>query len=175
VVVLGNLLEVVLTVVAAAVLVVGLLMLAGDRPPPIGSPNHVPLGEPGTVGDWRITVIGVTPDATGEVLAADKANQSPEYGQDFMVALTVTHLGAGTGTFDFRQLTALGPTNITYTSADNGCGTLPPPDLSRQVVTLGTGQSISGNAACWAITVADPYRLTMSVDLGTGPVWFALQ
>ncbi len=102
------------------------------------------------------------PDATTVVLAANPSNTPPDPDRYFLVDVTATSTGAGTGTFDLQGVTARGSANVMYTYDYSGCGTLPEPDLAASPVSLRSGESIVGNV-CWSIIDSDEWSLAMSV------------
>lgn len=140
------------------------------------SANPVPLGAATTVGNWKLTVAGVTPDASAQVQAENMFNDPPAPDhQFFMVTVTATYLGTGSDRFDADlDLRAVGAGAVGYTAFDNDCGVIPSP--VPQVDTF-TGGTVTGNV-CWDIDRADASSLVM-YDQGDGfgdPfTWFALR
>ena len=62
--------------------------------------NPVPLGTAQLVGDWAVTVVKYTPDATAAVLEANEFNDKPAAGETYvLVAVTAKYTGEESGTF----------------------------------------------------------------------------
>ena len=62
--------------------------------------NAVPPGQGATVGDWTVTVISVTPDATAKLLENDGYSDPPQVGNQYVLAsVEATYNGTESGDF----------------------------------------------------------------------------
>jgi hypothetical protein len=145
---------VVATVVVATAAAATVATVRGTRT------NPIPLGKEVALGDgWKMKVDSATPDATAAVLDFNSFNDPPAAGrQFFMVRVTVTFTGQGSGSFDgaFR-LRAVGGAALGYSGFENSCGEIPD-ELSQNEVF--TGGTISGNA-CWEVRSSDADSLVL--------------
>ena len=133
--------------------------------------NPITLGQTAAIGDgFRLKVVSVTPAAWLDPPAPG--------GQNFVVLLTVTYVGGGTGDLLplINNLDAAGTHGGTYTAYQNGChGPLPPPALGESGFDISSGQSVSGNI-CWQIVGSDAAGLVLFIGPGfTHTTWFALR
>ncbi len=139
--------------------------------------NQISIGEVGNVGEYELTVLEVTPDATDPVLAQNQFNDPPADGNQFFIArVAVTYIGAENGTpwLDLN-FGAVGDSNVGYAIFNNSCGVIPD-DF------IGTNDLFEGGSAefniCWQIATGDAASLTMYVDevidFDGDPVWFSL-
>lgn len=151
------------------------------RPSTVGASrtNPVPLGKQARVGDWLVTVTGVYPDASADVLAANMFNSPPAEGrQFFMVAVSATYVGTGSTKLDSSYgMRAVGASNVAYSTFGDSCGVLPAPNLSLDNPEVFEGGTVAGNAACWSIVSGDASSLVMYFEpfLSSSRVWFALR
>lgn len=101
------------------------------------------------VGEWRIRVASVTPDATDQLLE-DEFNEPPEEGrQFFVVGLEATYTGTETGEFWMDLLVnTIGESGVEYQQGVDFCGSVP--DSINQVPEVFPGGTITGNV-CWAV------------------------
>ena len=157
--------------------------------PPGAQTNPLPLGSTWFVsGNWLFQVIGVTPNANGQLLNADgTTQQAPSGTQFFMLDVAVTYKGSGSASFgDFAQeLAVVGGhgTKYAYTSG-NGCGPgktmLPSHDIQPKAVAnspVESNQTVSGNI-CFQVAAGDASSLALVVSGHSKPVqqvWFALR
>jgi hypothetical protein len=150
-------------------------------PPPLGSrDNPIPLGQSAPVGNgWTVTVTGVVPDATAQILAANQFNDPPAAGnQFFMISASGTYNGSGSSRLDSGfSMRAVGASQVAYTTFDNSCGVLPEPNLELDDPQVFAGGTVSGNAACWQIRSSDASSLVMFYRpfLEDQMTWFALR
>ncbi len=136
------------------------------------------VGRTGEVGDYEVTVLSVTPDATDIVAAENQFNDPPGTGDQFFIArVSITYLGSATGNpgvdLNFQSV---GNSSASYTTYTNYCGVIP--DAPFLTVTeLFEGGSAEFNV-CWAIDGGDADSLVMyvesSFDYNGDPVWFSL-
>ena len=140
--------------------------------------NPVPLGQSARAGDWTLTVTGISADAWPAIQAANMYNDPPAAGQQFfMIAVAATYMGSSSDRLDSGlTLRAVGGLNVGYTTFNNSCGVLPEPNLDMNDPEVFTGGTVSGNAACWAISASDASSLVMYFEpfLSGDTVWFAL-
>ncbi|HEX9644987.1 MAG TPA: hypothetical protein VGC11_13430 [Acidimicrobiia bacterium] len=124
--------------------------------------NPVPLGSPAQVGEWLVSVLSVTPNATEKVLAENQFNDPPEEGhQFFVVEFEATYVGETSGTFwlDVNRR-ALGASNVAY-EFDATCGVIPDA-ISDAGETFPEG-TIVGNE-CWSIEADDVGSLLLIIE-----------
>ena len=130
-------------------------------------------------------VVSVDADATQTVLAVtdsagNHVNQPPPRGvQDFLVGLSVTYTGAGSGDISslVNSLQTLGSHNVAYDVRDNPCGLLPPLDLAGAgPVEVRSGDTVTGNV-CFQIASNDARSLLLHAGdlLLKTDFWFALR
>ena len=151
---------------------------------PGAQPNPIPLGSTWFVtGNWLLRVIGVTPNANGQLIDANGTTQQPPAGsQFFLLDVAVTYKGSGFGGFaDFaRELTAVGAHGTRYGYlTGNGCGPgktiLPSHDIQPKAQAnspVESNQTVSGYI-CFQVASADASSLLLLAGGGM-PVWFAL-
>jgi hypothetical protein len=168
------------------------VVVPAPTPPPAPSPtpvptptagatraNPIPLGQSARAGDWTLTVTGISADAWPAIQAANMYNDPPAAGQQFfMIAVAATYMGTGSGHLNSGMvMRAVGGLNVGYTTFNNHCGVLPEPNLYWNDPEVFTGGSVSGNAACWAISTPDASSLVMYFEpfLSGDTVWFALR
>jgi hypothetical protein len=149
-------------------------------PPATGSryslSSPAPVGTPVDVGDgWQVTVLGITPDATQQVLANNQFNDPPKAGHQFFIArvrITRTSGDADSPLFEVEPK-AVGPSGYSYEQGlTDDCGVIPDGVPSND---LFPGGSVVGNV-CWSVTSGDATHLTMYVNPGftTPDTYFAL-
>jgi hypothetical protein len=128
-----------------------------------GFESPVSGGEFAQVGDWKVRVIEVIPDATALVLAENQFNDEPEDGkQFFMVTLEAEYTGTASATFWVdMSWSALGPSSVAYSSFEDSCG-VTPGNLSDAGEVF-PGGVITGNA-CWSLTAGDAEELLMFLE-----------
>jgi len=137
--------------------------------------DPVPMGTSVDLGDgWVVTVLSVTPDATGIILQENQFNDRPASGNQFFLArVRVEYRGEGSDTFSGSyRLRAVGPSGVGYSTFQNSAGVIPDELPSSEVFT---GGSIEGNIA-WQIKSSDAGSLVMydSETSKTGRLYMAL-
>lgn len=157
--------------------------------PPGSQTNPIPLGSTWFVsGNWLFEVIGVTPNANGQLQNADgTTQQAPSGAQFFMLNVAVTYKGSGSANFgDFAQeLAAVGGHGTKYLySSGNGCGPgrtmLPSHDIQPKAEAnspVESNQTVSGNI-CFQVATGDASSLVLVASGQSKPVqqvWFALR
>jgi hypothetical protein len=152
----------------------------GDEPEVITDSSRtspIPLGDVGLVGDFQVSVLDVTPNATDLVLEENQFNDPPAAGHQFYIArVKVTLVGdeAADPSFDLN-FQSVGDTAVGYTTFDPGCGVYP--DDQYSAGELFPGGTVEFNV-CWQIDSADEDSLVMYVEhflsFDSDPVWFAL-
>ena len=136
------------------------------------------VGRTGEVGDYEVTVLSVTPDATDIVAAENSANEAPAAGDQFFIArISLTYTGTETGDPTLGlQYQTVGESSASYTTYGNSCGVVPD-GLFLTTTELFEGGSVEINL-CWAIDADDADSLVMYVEPliggGTDRVWFSL-
>lgn len=137
----------------------------------------LPIGTPGVVGDYVVSVVDVIPDASGEIAAENQFNDAPASGKQFyMVTASVTYTGDESGTpwidLDFRSV---GDSGVGYTTFDNDCGVVP--NGAMNLSDIFPGGSVEFNV-CWEVDIADVDSLQMYIEplfaFDVEPMWFAL-
>ena len=125
--------------------------------------SPVAVGGVAEVGDWRVRVVGLTPDATEHVMAENEFNDPPPDGNQFFIAtLEATHNGTESSTFWVdMSLKAVGETNVAYEAFEASCGVIPE-DINNSGETF-TGGTIAGNV-CWNIQASDASSLVMIAE-----------
>lgn len=112
--------------------------------------------------EWRVAVIGVTPDATDLVMEENQFNEPPEDGRQFFVAMvSVENISNEPAYFpiDFL-LRAVNASGDEYTTFDDYCGVVPDEFPYDDVPA---GQEVSGNV-CWSVAHEDAGSLVMYSD-----------
>lgn len=145
-----------------------------------GEARNSPLGigRIGQVGDYEVSVISVTPNATDLVMAENQFNEPPASGnQFFMARVATTYVGTATGTpWIDLSFQAVGNKSASYTTFNNTCGVYPEDGFT--IAELFEGGSAEFNV-CWEIDSADQDSLVMYVEpsfsFDSDPVWFSLQ
>jgi hypothetical protein len=136
----------------------------GDAASAAGSfENPLPGGEFGDVGDWRIRVVEVIPDAYGAIIEVDESADSPEPGnQFFMITLEAQYVGADSGNFwSDMGWKAVGPSAIAYEEGDSLCGFIPDPISDTNEVF--PGGVVTGNL-CWSVAEQDATGLILLLE-----------
>jgi uncharacterized cupredoxin-like copper-binding protein len=102
--------------------------------------HPVPLNTSATVADWTIMVTDVTPDATDAILTANQFNAPPQSGRQFyVVSVEITYTGPGSKRVSSElSFSAVGDTNVSYSTYDPSCGVIPNELPSSEVFTDGT-------------------------------------
>jgi hypothetical protein len=115
------------------------------------------------VGDWRLRVSGVTPDATDQVMAENQFNDPPVEGNQFFIAsVEATYTGTDSSTFWVdMSLKAVGESHVAYEPFDATCGVIPG-DINDTGETF-PGGTVSGNV-CWSIQTTDADSLVMIAE-----------
>ena len=127
--------------------------------------NPVPVGTPIKLGDWVVTVLSSSPNATEQVMAENMFNEPPGEGrQFFIVRVRIEYQGTSSDTFIYSvSLSAVGQSNVAYTGGfDNYCGVTPEEIPSSEVFPGGV---IEGNV-CWSVKSEDVETLIMYADEG---------
>ncbi len=125
---------------------------------------------------WRVAVLGVTPDATGMVLAENQFNEPPDDGRQFFMAMTSVENTSDEpeyfpGGVLFRVVNDAGRE---YTTFDDYCGVVPD---SFSYEDIPAGEVVTGNF-CWSVLKedADALILHSTPFLDTfGEHYFSLQ
>lgn len=144
-----------------------------------GTSRYSPIGRGrvGAVGDYEVTVIDYTPEATDVVLNENQFNEPPAEGYQFAIAqVSVTYTGDASGEPGFDlDFQSVGDSAVGYTTYDPGCGVYP--DDQYSAGELFTDGTVEYNV-CWQISSLDEDSLVMYVDHPTDfdaePVWFSL-
>ncbi len=135
------------------------------------------IGRIGTVGDYQISVLSVTPNASDIIAMENQFNEPPVEGhQFFMARIAATYTGSSTGTpsadLNFQSV---GDLSASYTIFNNDCGVYP--DQIYNIPELFSGGSAEFNV-CWQIDSRDQDSLIMYVesffDFNSNPTWFSL-
>jgi hypothetical protein len=141
--------------------------------------DPLPIGQVGTIGDYEVSVVSVTPNAN-EIVTADGFSEPPTPGnQYFMAAITVTYVGDSTGNPSFElNPQAVGASNVGYTTFNNMCGY----GTLEESLLLATELFAGGSGeytVCWQIAIEDVDSLVMyvesNVQFNADPVWFSLE
>lgn len=144
-----------------------------------GESRESPLGvgRIGRVGDYDISVISVSPNATDEIMAINQYNElsSPD-NQFFQARVAITYRGVSTGKpgsdLNFQSV---GELAASYTQYFDQCGVIADPLF--MVNDLFPGGSTEANI-CWQINVNDASTLVMYVEPNSIPnaesTWFSL-
>jgi len=120
------------------------------------------IGDPVLAGDWELSVLSVTPDATDAVMAENQFNDPPQPGNQFyVVELSATYVGNRSEAFALGpSITAVGNSAVAY-GYNATCGVIPDPiDEFSDVFPGGT---VFGNV-CWEIATDDVDSLVLIVD-----------
>lgn len=152
---------------------------ASSKPTPKNDrKNPLPFGTSGTIGDYSVKVVSVTPNANDEVAAENQFNDPPATGHQFYIArVSMTYNGSGSGNpaFDLN-FQAVGRSSVGYSTFDNSCGVVPD-DPITSADDLFSGGTVEFNE-CWAIKSSDADSLVMYVEpsfsYNAKPVWFSL-
>ncbi len=135
------------------------------------------VGRIGKVGDYDVSVLSVTPNATDQILAINPYNKLAKEGNQFFLArVSITYKGTATGKpgsdFNFQSV---GKLSTSYTIYNDQCGVYDEPLYS--VDELFQGGSVEANI-CWQIDSRDEDSLVMYAKLNTDfraePFWFSL-
>ena len=122
--------------------------------------NPTPAGETVAVGDWDVTVLSATPDATDAVLAESQSNDPPAEGHQFYMAeVAVTYRGIYDDLWAGVRFKLVGDSSIAYYSG--GCGETP--DEFEHFVVVSTGESQRGHL-CWEVRSEDADSLVLIAD-----------
>jgi hypothetical protein len=124
----------------------------------------IPVGGVVQVGDWRLRVTEVTPDATDLVMAENQFNDPPSDGSQFFIAqLEATYTGTGSSTFWVDiSLAAVGDSSVAYEEGfDASCGVIPA-DIDHSGETF-PGGTITGDV-CWSVQSSDADSLVMIAE-----------
>jgi hypothetical protein len=139
--------------------------------------DPVPFGSTAKVGDFEVTVIDVTTNATDLVLEENPYNDPPESGYQFYIAtLRVTSVANdAVNPGSDLSYAAVGESAVGYSTFDPGCGVYPNDMYSAG--ELFPGGTVEFNV-CWSIDSGDEESLVMYIenylDFNADPVWFAL-
>ena len=113
--------------------------------------------------DWKVKVLGVTPDGTAGVLSENQFNDPPEAGEQFyLVNVSVSYVGRDSATA-LAELTFSAVDSGNTQIREGGCGVVPDPFDSFTEVFA--GGSLTGNL-CFAVPSATAGSLVMYVDAG---------
>lgn len=148
--------------------------------------NPIQVGHAWPVRDgWRMKVGSVTANANAQVLAAaNNASfaQVPPGAQDFMVSISATYTGGGSGDLStglVGLVETVGAHNAIYDTNTTPCpgSAWPSPSLQNTEQQVFSGQSVTGNV-CYLIAANDAASLVMFVYSGANDqnrIWFALR
>jgi hypothetical protein len=120
-------------------------------------------GDTVRVGDWDVTVLSATSDATAAVLAENEFNEPPADGHQFyVVELSVTYQGnESEAPFVGLTITSVGDSAVAYDAFEAYCGVIPSElDTFSEVFPGGTQ---TGNL-CWSVRSSDADSLVLIVD-----------
>jgi hypothetical protein len=123
----------------------------------------VAAGETVRVGDWDVTVLSATRDATEAVLTENEFNDPPAEGrQFFVVEVSTTYEGAESEeVFAGLTMSTVGDSAVAYSSFEDTCGVVPGElDTFSEVFPGGTQV---GNL-CWQVLTEDAESLVLIVD-----------
>ena len=140
--------------------------------------QSIAVGSPGPIGDYEVTVVSVTADATDFVMTENQFNDPPADGKRFFIArVEVVYTGGASGMpASELNFQTVGDANAAYATFTDTCGVIP--DDSYLVSDLFEGGSVEFNV-CWAIDSEDADSLVMYVesylDFSADPVWFSLE
>jgi hypothetical protein len=125
--------------------------------------SPIAVGAVVQVGQWRLRVSGVTPDATDQVMAENQFNDPPVDGNQFFItSVEATYTGTDSSTFWVdMSLKAVGASNVAYEPFDATCGVIPG-DINDSGETF-PGGTVSGNV-CWSIQSTDADSLVMIAE-----------
>jgi hypothetical protein len=140
---------------------------AGLDPAPPSAPGidiNTPFGIGDTVpvGDWELTALSVTPDATDAVMEENQFNEPPQPGYQFyIVEISATYVG------DQSEALALGPSMsavggraVAY-GYNATCGVIP--NAVDDFTELFPGGTVQGNL-CWEVAATDIDSMVLIVD-----------
>lgn len=151
-----------------------------DAAEPIGSSRDrpAPRGTSVKLRDWVVQVDGVIPDATRMVLEANRFNDPPAPGRQFLIVqLTIRYEGTKESVKPATDLSfsLFGGRGVEYTTYDEWCGVIPNElDRSKDVLP---GGSLSGNL-CWSVPSDEVDTLVLRVQEGllrTTTAWFTVR
>lgn len=137
--------------------------------------SPIPFHRAARVGDWRIRLVAVVPDATAAIMAEDATNSPPAHGYRFFMArVRVTYRGDRSNVFEMSMLGAVGRSAVGY---DTGCELNTLPD-ELPYDELFPGGTATGNV-CWEVRRSDVESLVMHAGADpyledTQRVYFAL-
>jgi len=123
----------------------------------------VEIGDAAQIGDWKVRVVDVNPQATDVVMAEYEYSDPPEDGHQFVMAtLEVEYRGAESSDF-WADMTwkALGPSSVTYGESTDRCGMIP--DDIVNVGEVFAGGVFTANV-CWSVTTTDAADLRMVLE-----------
>jgi len=130
---------------------------AGDR-----RDNPVPAGETVRLGDWEVTVLSTTPNATKAVLGENEFNDPPAGGNQFYMAeVAATYLGSDTESlFTGITFSVVGDDSVEY-SFDAPCGVAP--GAINDFAEMFPGGTVRGNL-CWEVGSKDAEGLVLIAE-----------
>ena len=125
--------------------------------------SPIPGGEFAQVGDWKVRVVEVTPDATDIVMAENQFNEPPVEGnQFFIVTLEAEYVGTESGNFWVdMEWKAVGPSAVAYEAYEASCGVYPD-SIDEAGETFPSGV-VTGDV-CWSVSTDDAADLVMLLD-----------
>lgn len=125
--------------------------------------NPLELGRVVQVGDWRLRVASIQPDATDDIMAEYEYNDPPgDDEQFFQIGLEATYAGEDSGTFwTDITLKVVGESAVAYESFDASCGVISN-DITNSGETFPGGINIGD--ACWNIKSSDADSLVLIVE-----------
>ena len=147
----------------------------GAEPQPTESPatvsgvgasldNPIPVGDAAHVGDWKVQVVGYTPNANDAVHRANQFNDKPKSGQQYvLVTLRTTYEGQGSSDPYFDQTWAVVSTGGTLYEAESFV--VWPDDLSDSG-KVPSGVSAVGNVG-FMVKSPDVPGLTLYIEAET--------
>ncbi len=121
------------------------------------------FGDIAQVGDWKVRVVDVNPDATDVVFDENEFADPPADGDQFvMVTIEAEFVGPDSGEF-WSDMTwkTVGPSSVAYEDTTDGCGSLP--DAIDDMGEVFPGGTITGNV-CWSVSQSDIPDLLMILE-----------
>lgn len=145
-----------------------------------GRGNPIPLGTTAKIGNWNITVTGVTPDATQMIMTENMFNDPPTPGRQFMlIGIKAEYLGGGEDTANLwidTSFHVVGDRAAAYGSSDSSCGVIPGSFMDLPEVF--EGGIVEGNV-CFSVPTDEVDSFILMGDEGfsfdSTPTFFALK
>jgi len=122
--------------------------------------NPIEVGGFAVVGDWRVRVVDVNPNANQVVASENQFNDPPAAGEVFvLIGLEVTFAGTESGDVwaDLR-FKSVGPSNVAF---EDGCGVIPEALIDQGEVF--PGGTVAANV-CFSVSEGDAQDLQLIVE-----------